>query len=401
MGFLHMASWCAVAALCAAPVAAKPPVGPASGIVVRNGTLLRNGKPFRAIGINVTAIADDILANGTRAADSLEAIRYLGAKKVPFIRFWASYFSGHSRWLKDPATYWRNMDLLIGACEKAGLGIAPSLFWNDWQIPHEFGEFRYAWADEESKTRAYMKRYVREFVSRYGKRKCIWLFEFANETNLAWDLPNAMQFLPEGQKDARNIARSPVGILSIRSFARAIRANGARQPVTSGSSIPRKSQYHLASEDPVTGKPWTVDTPEQQYAAATWTAPDPVDLLCVHYYPQYGDYSPAAVRAEIAEYMRWSERMHKPLYIGEFAVYSEQGTLPEGFDENRYREDARDLLQAIYEAKTPLAAYWCYAGLPIHFGIGAVNPKYGRFDYMLDLIREYNDRIARDLAAGR
>ena len=69
MGFLHMASWCAVAALCAAPVAAKPPVGPASGIVVRNGTLLRNGKPFRAIGINVTAIADDILANGTTLTD--------------------------------------------------------------------------------------------------------------------------------------------------------------------------------------------------------------------------------------------------------------------------------------------------------------------------------------------
>ncbi len=394
------AAW--VAALALATAAAQSIAqAPASCIVVKDGVLLRDGKPFRAIGVNITAIADDILDNGSKAADSLEAIRFLGAKKVPFIRFWASYFSGHSRWLKDPAPYWRNMDLLIDTCEKAGLGIAPSLFWNDWDIPHEFGEYRAAWADEDSKAREYMRRYVREFVSRYGKRKCVWLYEFANETNLAWDLPNAMEFLPEGQKDARNIARSPTGILSLRSFGRALRADGARQPITSGASIPRGSQYHQATEDAVTGKPWTNDTPEQQYQAAAWTAPDPLDLLCVHFYTQYASYDGAAARADIRKFMDWSARLKKPLYIGEFAVFSENGQVPPDYDEARYRRDARDLMQAVYEAKVPLAAHWCYAGIPGHFGMGAVSPKYGKFDFMLDLIREYNDRIAADLAAGR
>jgi len=381
------------AALVPSPCCAAAP--PSRGLCVRNGQLLKDGRPFRAIGINVTDLADDILDRGEAATKSFAAIRYLGQKKVPFIRFWASYFYNHSRYLKNPARYWHNMDLLVSACERAGLGIAPSLFWNDWALPAELGEFRYAWADEDSKTRRYMRRYVHEFVSRYGKRKCVWLYEFSNENNLAWDLPNAMEFLPEGQKDARNFARSYIGTMGIRAFARAVRRDDQLHPITSGTSVPRPSQYHLATEDPVSGKPWTQDTPEQQYIAATWGAPNPVDLLCVHYYPQYQDYDGARVRGELETYMSWAERMRKPLYVGEFAVYANPN---QPLGEQRYKACARDLFQAVYESNVPLAAWWAYAGNPIHFGPGAVNPNYGRYEYVLGLIREYNDKIARDLA---
>lgn len=37
------------------------------------------------------------------------------------------------------------------------------------------------------------------------------------------------------------------------------------------------------------------------------------------------------------------------------------------------------MFKAVYEAKGPLAAYWYYAGIPAHFGVVAVNPKFGRF----------------------
>ena len=58
-----------------------------AGFSVKDGVLLRDGKPYRAMGINVASLADDILAKGQAATESFAAIEYLGQKKIPFIRF--------------------------------------------------------------------------------------------------------------------------------------------------------------------------------------------------------------------------------------------------------------------------------------------------------------------------
>ena len=204
------------------------------GLTVRAGVLLKDGKPYRGMGINAVALADDILAKGESATRSFDAIRYLGAHHIPFIRFWASYFDNWKPYREDPARYWRNMDLLVAACEKAHVGLVPTLFWNVWKIPLHFGEFKSAWLDEDSQTRRFAAQYTREFVTRYRHRHAVWIWEFANEDNLEWDLPNAIAQLPEGRKDNRNIVRSYMGTLAERTFARQVRSLDSRRPISSG-----------------------------------------------------------------------------------------------------------------------------------------------------------------------
>ncbi len=371
----------------------NPPKPKEAPLTVRNGQLLRDGRPYRGIGLNITAIADDVLDHGPAARDSLQAIRLIGAEKIPFIRFWASYFSNHVRWQSDAAKYWKHMDLLIDTCESAGLGMAPTLFWNDWSLADELDEFRYAWGDPESRTRQYMERYVQAFVTRYRNRRHMWLYEYANESNLSWDLPNGMEFLPEGRKDARNVARAHIGTWALRAFGRAVRKHDAGRPINAGTSTPRPSQFHQATEDPVTGKPWAEDSVDQQYEASVWSAPDPIDLFSIHYYAEYNSYDRALVRRQIDQWMAFGQRMRKPLYIGEFAVFSDGGQVKAGFDDTAYRRYAGDLIRAVVDARVPLSAWWCYAGIPGHFGMGAINPSYARFDYLLGMLREANEQI--------
>ena len=276
------------------------PAALGAGLTVRDGVLLKDGKPYRAMGINAVGLADEILAKGKGALRSFQAIEYLGRRHVPFIRFWASYFDNWKPYREDPQRYWQNMDLLVEACEKAGVGLAPTLFWNPWEIPFQFGEFRPAWLDDESQTRRFVDRYTREFVRRYRGRRAVWIWEFANEDNLEWDLPNAMSFLPEGRKDNRNIVRSAMGMLAERTFARNVRKVDRRRPISSGATEVRPGQFRLAAVPLTPGEEWGTDTAEQAFEATTWTAPAPVDLLSMHHYAVPAGYDPAAMREWLA-----------------------------------------------------------------------------------------------------
>jgi hypothetical protein len=386
----------AVAAMAApAPCRAADSLPGGPGISVRHGVVYRGGKPYRGFGINVRDLADEVLDKGAAAKDSLECIRWLGEQKVPFIRFWASYFNNYKKFLDDPARYWKNMDLLVDAAEKANVGLMPTLFWCSWDVPSTFEEFRCDWIDEQSRTRKFMERYTREFITRYGKRPAVWFYEFSNENNLDWDLPNMMEFLPPGQHDARNIARFYVGREAIRSFARTVRKYDPHRAISSGCSNPRGSQYHLATVAPDKDDIWASDTPEQTVIAAGWTAPEPVDLVSMHYYTPFVKYDAIAVRDEIKRDMRIAAKLGKPLYLGEFGMLDGNGdTIVPDFNDALYKQRMRELFETIYEAKVPLASYWVYSVQRFGFAQGAVNPNFGRFDYVVELIREYNAKIA-------
>ena len=363
-----------------------------TGFTVKDGVLLRDGKPYRAFGINVASLADDILAKGEGATESLAAIQYLGERRVPFIRFWASYFDNWKPYRQNPEQYWRNMDLLVAACEKAHVGLVPDLFWSVWNVPYAFGEFRSAWLDPESETRKFMQQYVREFVTRYAGREIVWFWEFSNENNLNWDLPNSITLLPEGRKDNRNIVRSYTGILAERAFAEEVRKYDATRPISSGSSEPRGSQFRIAAVPLKQGEKWGFDTPEQTLEALRWTVPGPTDLLSIHHYVSPSGYEPTLVRAVLKERLDWAAQLHMPLFLGEFGIADKWVPPPEGFDDEAYRRNVRDYFQAIYEANIPLAAYWALTPKgPLK--IGAVSPTNPRFQYVMDLIAEYNRKI--------
>ena len=369
---------------------ASAPGGP----VVRDGVLEREGSPYRAFGMNVRDLADDVLDKGEAATDSFACLRWLGEHRVPFIRFWASYFDNRRKYLEDPERFWQHMDLLVAAAEQANVALAPTLFWDSWNVPWTFDEYCRDWGDGDSRTRQFMERYTREFVTRYRERPIVWLWEFSNENNLMWDLPNTMEFLPEGRRDDRNVARSSVGRASIAAFGEAVRLLDPLRPISSGCSQPRGCQFSLNSAMDGTGvNPWTADTPEQHAMAAGWTAPDPLDLYCIHYYAPFKEYEASEVRKEIGRHMSVAAGLGKPLYIGEFGVLDGDATAGEGFAEGRYRACVADMFAAIEEAHVPLAAWWVYTVKGWGAGMGAVNPQDPRFDYIADLIREANARL--------
>ena len=128
--------------------------------------------------------------------------------------------------------------------------------------------------------------------------------------------------------------------------------------------------------------------------SAGWTAAGLTDLLCIHHYLGHLKYDGAALRRDLQQYLAISRQLRKPLYIGEFGVLDGQGQLAADFDATAYQAHARDMFQALYETQVPLACWWVYAVKPHGFGMGAVNPVYGKFDYIVDLLAEYNDKIA-------
>lgn len=360
---------------------------------MHDGVLLKDGKPFRAMGINVVGIADEILAKGEAAAQTFHAIKYLGAKHVPFIRFWASYFDNWKPYREDPARYWHNMDLLVNACEKAGVGLVPDLFWNAWTVPFQFGEFRSAWLDDESQTRKFVRQYTREFVSRYRSRAAIWAWEFANEDNLAWDLPNAIALLPDNRKDNRNIVRSYMGTLAERTFAREVRSLDPTRPISSGAAEPRSSQFHISAIPLKPGATWGDDTPEQSFEAISWTAPAPVDLLSQHHYEQPVNYDPAAIRNWLRVAGERASTLHRPLFLGEFGVLTKGTRTPVDLDDEAFRKALTDVFHAVCDSPVALAAYWAFAS-DSRPNLGAVGPENPHTGFIMDQIADFNRSCA-------
>ena len=66
-------------------------------------------------------------------------------------------------------------------------------------MPDLVGEPRNQWGNPQSKTRQFMRTYIREVVSRYVNSPAIWGWEFGNEYNLSLDTPDALAESASGQ----------------------------------------------------------------------------------------------------------------------------------------------------------------------------------------------------------
>jgi hypothetical protein len=141
------------------------------------------------------------------------------------------------------------------------------------------------------------------------------------------------------------------------------------------------------------GARWGEDTPDETRTAAAWGVPDPVDLLSIHYYAAPTRYDPDRVRADLAQWMENAAALGKPLFVGEFGVAENMGRIPPGFDPEAHRRATRDLFRAIYEAGVPLAAYWVYSPKPKHGLMGVISSGDASFDFVLDLMEEYNRKL--------
>jgi hypothetical protein len=81
--------------------------------------------------------------------------------------------------------------------------------------------------------------------------------------------------------------------------------------------------------------------------------------------------------------------LERPLFLAEFGILARWTRTPDDFDDTAYRSALTDLFQAIFESRTALAAYWAFAPDSRPY-VGTVGPNYQRFDFVMDLIADYN-----------
>ena len=368
------------------PVAANAEAGPASGPGLsagRAGSLLRDGRPYRGIGVNYfDCFLRTLKADGDPSYEA--GFATLAAKGIPFARFCATGF-----WPKDMALYqtnrdeyFRRFDGVVRAAEKHGVGLVPSLFWHFSTVPDLVGEPIDQWGNPQSRTHAWMRQYVTELVSRYGRSPAIWAWELGNEFNLAIDLPSGPNHRPKvapamgtpASRTARDELRLAHLQVAATEFARAVRALDPHRLVVTGHSFPRPSAWHLDREHS-----WQKDDEAQFAEAFAAQHPPPVDALSVH---AYGE----EARRRLDWLRRAAAHLGKPVFVGEFGVQADKGT------EAEQRQEWSRLLSDLVAAGFPLAALWVfdYPRQP-EWNVTASNAR----AWQLDAVAEANRRLPR------
>jgi len=368
----------------------------------------RNGVPYRAVGMNYCDLFQSMIEfpeyAGQTEFRTLEGLRYLGERGVPFVRFWACGFWPVSwdLYFNDKAEWFSRMDLLVATAEEAGVGLIPSLFWRPETYPELTGEYREAWGDPASQVRQFMAHYVQEMVERYKDSPAIWGWEFGNELNLACDLPNYEQFLgtnvlgyggpfgvegPSSEVDIRNKMTYEIAESAFNAFVQEVRKYDAHRFITTGNSNARVYAWHNRMENG-----WTTDTYAQAKEAFGWMQPTPaIDVASIHIYPGTAglpDYAGASGTSNIlAVYRQFCDDQNQAMFVGEYSsFYSHSGDL----DVQRASEEA--LLADIVGSGADLAANWVFDYTYDRTTPGIVRTN-NNYTWVLDLVLEYDAKM--------
>ncbi len=400
LGLTRMAAVCLAACGTAALAADSP------GLTVLEGRLRREGKPCRAIGVNYCDLFQELI-HAPDEQRTLQGLRFLGQQQIPFVRFWACGFwpSDWDLYFSDPTEWFRRLDLVVKTAEEANVGLIPSLFWRTETYPDLVDEFNQEWANPQSKTSAFMRTYVREVVTRYRDAKAIWGWEFANEMNLACDLPNGMEFLGKQlphlkvnlAKDERHLLTYRIAGAAWKAFATEVRLYDPYRFITTGNSMPRESAWHNATE-----KGWKQDSSAQAFEAFAWMSPAPNNVASAHFYPEIGNepvFGDAKGIAAVLTLLKdFATRLGQPLFVGEFAAAADdkKGTLTMA----QFREQQTAILDALLAARVDLAAYWVFDYSKDRKGPGLVRTD-NEYAWVIGQIGEYNAKIRAQLAADQ
>jgi hypothetical protein len=384
---------------CASVHGVRPEKAP--GLIVdQSGVLRKGGQPFRGIGVNYfDAFARTLKdPNDTSYREGFAELARLG---IPFARFMACGFwpSDWKLYREDKERYFRLLDGVVKAAEEHGVGLIPSLLWYSAAVPDLAGEPRDQWGNPQSKTHAFMRRYVQEVVTRYKESPAIWGWEFGNEYSLDADLPNAAEHRPKvvaqlgtaASRSARDDLAHDMIATAFAEFAREVRKHDPHRVILTGNSLPRASAWHQWKE-----KSWKQDDEEQFAERLALDNPDPVNALTIHVYDptekRFG--REVGVEELLKLAMGVARKARKPLFVGEFGA-SASG---EGGEEKAKAQFAA-VLAAIEKTGVPLAALWVYdfRGQAESWNVTATNAR----SYQLRAIAEANRRLQPPLLANQ
>ena len=351
-----------VCAVCVTGDAAEPSAP--SFRVGEGGAVLKNGEPFRGMGVNYFNAFSRVLAdpNDTSYRTGMDE---LAKAKIPFTRFMACGFwpRDYALYRDDKEAFFSRMDGVVEAAETRGLGLIPSLCWFYPTIPDLVGEPCNQWGNPDSKTIAFMRKYVSEVVGRYVDSPAIWAWELGNEFSLSADLPNAKEHRPPivphwGTPETRSQQDEmthDMWIVACREFAKTVRKIDPRRPITTGHSMPRPSAQHQRLEGT-----WGRDSAEEFKTNLGDVTPDPCDLISVHLYPFDGDKRYGKEKTTYDEIlalcMETAIETGKALFVGEFG----QGHLENEESFEAARRHCLAIIAAIEKARVPLSAVWVY-----------------------------------------
>lgn len=362
-----------------------------------NGTVLLNGKPYRGMGINYFNCFYRTLQD-TNDLSYQEGFRNLARSGVPFVRFCATGF-----WPRNMALYFSNreayfnlLDNVVRSAEENHIGLIPSLFWCYSTVPDMVGETCDQWGNTNSKTHAFMRQYIKEFVIRYRPSPSIWAWEFGNEYDSYSDYPNAKELLPrmgwprvypnDGTPETRSEKDYPTfsnTVVAFREFASLVRSLDPHQRlIESGTSILRENIWHFMNK-----KTWDKDDDSQRLEAIKYCHPEPLDLISVHCYKDFIG-STGRRRDEMERldaFVESARVLQKPVIVGEFQFPDDYP--PESAEA---KECIKTFLDKLNNLRVPLAMFWVY-------DFSKQQPKRSvtvdnALSWELELLRNYNEK---------
>jgi hypothetical protein len=328
------------------------------------GALLLAGKPIEAVGVNyydcfLRALRDP--ANATYQTGFKDLKRF----EIPFARFNAGGFwpEDWRRYQENSQSYFELFDGVVKAAEENGIGLIPSLFWNNCAVSDLVGEPRGALGNPNSKTNAFIQKYTLDVVKRYAASPAIWAWEFGNEYDLAVDLPNAesqrppvlpKRGTPESRSAADDIGHDAI-LTAFTTFANAVRSVDRERPIFTGNSLPRPSSWHMWEE-----KSWVPDTRDQFAEQLVRFNPSPFNTISTHIYPldheKRFDQTKTSYDEIIGLAMDTAKSQNRALFVGEFGAPDDE---PSGGREFA-RQELHEMLTALERNHVPLAAVWVY-----------------------------------------
>lgn len=371
------------------------------GLSVRDGGLWLRGRRYRGIGVNQADLFQRVIHEPQpQEAASLADLRFLGRKKIPFVRFWCCGFwpVDWKLYRENRAEWFSRLDRVVRAAEEADVGLVACLFWRPETVSDLCDEFTSSWADPESRTRQFMATYTREVVERYRDSPAIWSWEFANEWNAECDLPNGMEFLgrvaPDlgvnRAKDPRNLVTTEIAAAAMQAFATEVRRHDLHRCISSGNAQPRASAWHQASEGS-----WAGDDAAQVRDMFRRHNPAPIDLASIHIYPATAPLrlgGRVGTRPVLELLKAAASTAGQPLFVGEFSAGGGH-TGPADISMEEFRREQTEILAAIVESEVDLAAHWVFALDRDRAGPGLVRPG-NEYEWVLDQIVEHNARLA-------
>ncbi len=306
-------------------------------------------------------------------------------------------------WQRNPEDHWKIVDEMMSALHVRGIHIVPVFMWHLGQFPAMATEQVDALlTDPNSRSWELLKKYISQFIVRYRNNTGILFYELGNELNLLADLDLDRRCKTAKIKMMVCGTRAHFTSADLIAFSKRmselIRSLDSTRKISSGFAIPRPSAEHLRQRPELGSKAdWTRDTMadlERNLADMHQY----VDIISVHLYPgkegQRFGIGPGEEYQLLKILKQASDRIGKPLFVGEFGDPDARNAKPEGFSDK--------ILDEIVNLKIPYAAMWAwqlyikntYTSYDTSHTLFSLEP--GNTDYLIGQFRETAAKLRSD-----